>query len=74
MNTERGKVQFVHPYSYSYSDTVVNGSNSVTLSDTWANNDCGTYQCQQIGSPVKCMIAIRPLVMYSGQSLLCCVP
>lgn len=65
------KVKFVHPYSVTLCVSpvaVVNGSDWVTLNVTGTDNDCGAYQCQQIGSPVKCMMAIRPLVMYSGQS------
>lgn len=45
-----------------------NGSDWVMLSDIWTDNDSGAYQCQQIGSVAKYMIAIRALVMYSVQN------
>ena len=44
---------------------VVIGSDWVLLSDRWTDNDSGAYQCQQIGSPAKRMIAITALVMFN---------
>lgn len=49
------------------------GSDWVMLSDKWTDNGSGAYQCQQIGSPAKCMIAITALVMYSVQNY-CATP
>lgn len=43
---------------------IVIGSDWVMLSDNWADNDSGAYQCQQIGSQAECMIAITALVMF----------